>query len=274
MKRVTLILITLIFGLSGLHRFWVGDKVVGFIFLACLILGGVGTNFNIGISVYPLYFLFILYFVDLFSTLFRGKLINIPFLGGVKSTNVSEDLKSSSKSISKNQLSEEDELELQNNQKYEDKVATSQRNLEKSTEKFSKGSDPSEFVIKILDGIINNNKDMFMDGDFNIRPGYAYDKFYMDRVDGSYDMSLQGLIHHIMYEHAVYESILSKKGLNDCGDIVKTNPESIYGPDSDDDDFDEVQEMLDNIYYQCIKHVGMRFKKEGIKSNSFSDYLD
>ena len=157
---------------------------------------------------------------------------------------------------------------------YRDKVTASQRNIEKSTEKFSKGSDPSEFVIKILDGIIDNNKDMFMDGDFNVRPGYAYDKFYMDRVDGSYDMSLQGLIHHIMFEHAVYESILSKKGLKDCGDIVKTNPESIYGPDSDDDDFDEVQEMLDNIYYQCIKHVGMRFKKEGIKSNSFSDYLD
>ena len=106
-----------------------------------------------------------------------------------------------------------------------------QKNVEKSTEKFSKGSDPSEFVIKILDGIIDNNIDIFMDGDFNVRPGYAYDKFYMDRVDGSYDMSLQGLIHHIMFEHAIYESILSKKGLKDCEDIVKTNPESIYGPD-------------------------------------------
>ena len=82
MKRVTLILITLIFGPSGLHRFWVGDKAVGFIFLACLILGGVGTNFKIGISVYPLYVLFIFYFVDLFSALFRGKLISIPFLSG------------------------------------------------------------------------------------------------------------------------------------------------------------------------------------------------
>ena len=107
-------------------------------------------------------FIFIIYFVDLFSALFRGKLISIPFLGGAKSTSVSEDLQSSRKSISKNKLSEEDEFELQSNQKYKDNERTLQRNEEKSTEKFSKGSDPSEFVIKILDGIIDDNKDIWI----------------------------------------------------------------------------------------------------------------
>lgn len=60
--------------------------------------------------------------------------------------------------------------------------------------------------------IIEKNKGSFKkEGDFKVRPGYGYDKFYLDRVDGSYDMSLQGLIHYILHDDHLYEKFLSLK---------------------------------------------------------------
>ena len=47
-------------------------------------------------------------------------------------------------------------------------------------------------VCKTLKEIINDNSPYFKEeGSFKVRPGFGYDKFYLDWVDGSYDMSLQ-----------------------------------------------------------------------------------
>ena len=46
---------------------------------------------------------------------------------------------------------------------------------------------------------------------FKVRPGYGYDKFYLDWVDGSYDMSLQSLVNFILYEKKFYKKLLSKE---------------------------------------------------------------
>ena len=56
-------------------------------------------------------------------------------------------------------------------------------------------------IINVLDKITEENiADFDQDKYYKIRPNYGYDKFYLDSIDGSYDMSLQSLVHYIMYE--------------------------------------------------------------------------
>ena len=52
---------------------------------------------------------------------------------------------------------------------------------------------------------IKTEREMFLnDSNFKVRPGYGPNKFYLDRVDGSYEYSLQNLIHHILWEDGHY----------------------------------------------------------------------
>ena len=128
----------------------------------------------------------------------------------------------------------------------------------------------------ILASIIEKNKDSFKkEGNFKVRPGYGYDKFYLDRVDGSYDMSLHGLIHYILHDEHLYEKFLSEKQLEDQVAITKEFPESIYGPNDDDENYAKVQyEYLDVIYGSSIQFVAKRLMQEGCDvEETFLDYL-
>ena len=124
--------------------------------------------------------------------------------------------------------------------------------------------------------IIEKNKGSFKkEGNFKVRPGYGYDKFYLDRVDGSYDMSLHGLIHYILHDEHLYEKFLSEKQLEDQVAMTKEFPESIYSPNDDDDDYAKIQyEYLDVIYWRSIQFVAKRLMKEGFDvEEDFLDYL-
>ena len=69
-------------------------------------------------------------------------------------------------------------------------------------------------VIKILDRIIVENSDSLLQLDFKVRPrGYGYEKFYLNHVDGSYDMSLQSLINFILMEEEIYQKILNVRSI-------------------------------------------------------------
>ena len=131
-------------------------------------------------------------------------------------------------------------------------------------------------VCDILDNIISDNTDYFEEEEnFKVRPGYGYDKFYLDWVDGSYDMSLQGLIHYILHEECLYEKILSEKQLEDVAAIIKEFPEAIYSPNDDDDNYEKVQyEYLDVIYWSSIQFVGNKLMEKGFDvQETFLDYL-
>ena len=61
-------------------------------------------------------------------------------------------------------------------------------------------TDPENDLIGFLEKIIDENRDSFKkQGDFVVRPGIAYDRFDLTAIDGSYDMSLAGLVHHFLY---------------------------------------------------------------------------
>jgi len=131
-------------------------------------------------------------------------------------------------------------------------------------------------VCGILEKIITQNISQFKkEESFKVRPGYGYDKFYLDQVDGSYDMSLQGLIHYILHEEGLYKKFLDKKQLEDLEAMIKNQPESIYGPDGDEENYEEIQyTYLDVIYANSIKFVAKKLMENGFDVEStFVDYL-
>jgi hypothetical protein len=126
-----------------------------------------------------------------------------------------------------------------------------------------------KIVIKELDRIIRENKKQFKDkGVFLVRPGYSYNKFYLDKTEGSYDSSLQGLIHHIMYKKGCYKTFLTVSEYADLKNVIKDYPESIYAPDNDSKNYEKVQfKILDVVYQKCLAHVEkslLKFKKHEV----------
>lgn len=127
---------------------------------------------------------------------------------------------------------------------------------------------------------IKEGKEVFLkEESFKVRPGYGPDKFYLDRVQGSYEYSLQNLIHHILWEEDYYESFLNSRQLKDVKKVVDAEPDGIYGTGINDDlsdseyEEDEVaQESIDIIYFQVIQHVGSLLQEfEFFDSTDFVD---
>lgn len=121
-------------------------------------------------------------------------------------------------------------------------------------------------VCNILEEIISNHSEEIFEkqGNFKVQPGYGYDKFFIDKIDGSYDMSLQGLIHYILYEENLYEKFLNEKQIKDLNSTINKFPESIYTPNESDDNYEQVQyKYLDVIYDRTIRFVGNKLLEEG-----------
>ena len=121
-----------------------------------------------------------------------------------------------------------------------------------------------------FDDLIENNKDRFAkENTFQVRPGIGYDNFNLDWVDGMYDMSLQGLIHHYMWEKKLYHYFLNEDEIKNCAIVIENNPEYIYGPDDDPS-----QTMLDEIQFQTIVFVGKKLIDLGFDvKDTFKEYI-
>ncbi len=125
-----------------------------------------------------------------------------------------------------------------------------------------------EVVHLILKKIIADNLASFRsDSSFKVRPGYGYDKFYLDRLDGSYDMSLYGLIHYILHEEGIYPDVLPKAALTEVERLIREHPESIYSPEQD-------YEWLDDLHESCISLVARELQRHGFDEEAMSGFSD
>tara|TARA_Y100001936_G_C16016415_1_gene636737 strand:- start:380 stop:1003 length:624 start_codon:yes stop_codon:yes gene_type:complete len=129
---------------------------------------------------------------------------------------------------------------------------------------------PMYGLIDFLYSIVEMNESSFYDGDFKVRPGYAYDKFYFNRVGGSYDMSLEGLIHHIMFEEKLYHLFLNEQQISKVRLIVEESPESIYRPDIDDDN-QFANDIIDVVFSVACQCVGQWILDTGADVSNFND---
>jgi len=132
---------------------------------------------------------------------------------------------------------------------------------------------PINYIENKLNEIITDNMASLKSGNFQVRPGYAYDKFFLDKIEESYDESLQGLIHHIMFEDGIYKKILSKAQFSECASVAENTPEYIYSPSGDNKNDDSVQQTLDDIYWDSLSFVANKFDELGIDNSAFADYL-
>ena len=130
-------------------------------------------------------------------------------------------------------------------------------------------------VTKILDRIIEENSESLYQFEFKIMPFYGYQKFYLNHTDGSYDMSLQSLIHYILAEEGIYKQILDKDQFAKCMRVIKDEPEAIYYPEGDSVEDLEVQDLLDTIFYKSISYTGKKLIAMGLNVfHDFKDYLN
>ncbi len=129
-------------------------------------------------------------------------------------------------------------------------------------------------VTEILNRIIEENMESIYQFDFKVRPGYGYDKFYLNHTDGSYDMSLQSLIHYILVEEGIYRKILNEDQFSKCMKVIKDEPEAIYYPSGTSDEDIEIQQLLDFIYDNSIAFTGKKLIALGLDVYYyFEDYL-
>lgn len=135
-----------------------------------------------------------------------------------------------------------------------------------------------DYLVSVIDKIIDTNLDNFKEsGSFQVRPGYAYDNFYLNRVQGSYDGSLNGLIHHIMFEDGVYKELLTDEQFERCKKAVNDEPEGIWLDTSASEDHipdDSLVDELEDIYTSVIQHVCQRLNHEGFKVEELDDYCE
>jgi hypothetical protein len=118
-----------------------------------------------------------------------------------------------------------------------------------------------------LDSIINASREEFLDSEsFKVRPGVAYDKFYLNHVTGTYDCSLQSLIHHLLWENKYYHELLPSSQLSVAEKVVRDEPECIFSLDEDDEsmqpeEIDELDSDISNLFHEVCKHVGTRLQE-------------
>lgn len=134
-----------------------------------------------------------------------------------------------------------------------------------------------EKVNLILNQIIDEHLAKFKKSkEFKVAPKYGYKKFYLDKIDGSYDNSLYSLIHYIMYQEGIYSNFLNADQLKTLEVVLKEYPMAIYGPnDEEDENYEEIQyDFLDVVYSEGITCVANRLIKEGFEvKDVFLDYL-
>lgn len=109
-----------------------------------------------------------------------------------------------------------------------------------------------------------------------VRPGYGPNKFYLDKIDGEYDSSLQSLIHYILWQKRLYHKFLTERQLADVERVIKEDPDCIYRPDLDDESTSDeefqqdeaLEELFDILYWQVITHVGVKLSEFNFFDNS------
>ena len=126
---------------------------------------------------------------------------------------------------------------------------------------------------KELDKIIikNLNSETFNeDYMFEVREPFGQGEYYLTKIEGSYDMSLQSLVYYIMYEKGIYKELFSNDEYEMLEETIREFPERIYLPKDD-----EMRDYIEEIENAIIGFVGNRLIRLNFKLESeFDDFID
>ena len=147
----------------------------------------------------------------------------------------------------------------------------------------AKGTKPITIVEKIIADLNDELLDIIEDyeEDFThyvetdhglkIRVDYGPGKFYLNWVDwhGTYEYTIQNLIHHIMWEKDYYKRFLSEDQLEEVQKVIEDDRDNIY-KSSDS----KIQSTLNRIYETVIIETAIRFKdREYFSNEKFEDFI-
>jgi len=125
-------------------------------------------------------------------------------------------------------------------------------------------------VVRELHQIFEGSKEYYLehpDSNFKVRPDFGYAKFYLDWVDNrSYDMSLQALIHFILFEKRYYKKLLSKSTYKKLSDALKKDNEKRFSFTQRDE-----RDAVLMIESYAINFVKLSFESNGLDIKSFTD---
>ena len=121
-----------------------------------------------------------------------------------------------------------------------------------------------------LDRTVEELKDYYgneIDDDVSlkVRSGYGYDKFYLNFIEGSYDMSLQSLINFMLQEDGWYKKLLSKETYRKVTEFNKILPEGLY----DFSDNEEEEKLIREIERTLICGVRNSLERNGFPTQDF-----
>ena len=109
--------------------------------------------------------------------------------------------------------------------------------------------------------IVEANSNSFNDSrNFKVILDSIYGSYHLDRVSGSYESSLQNLIHKIMWKEGVYEQIITnKKTLFFIENLIENDPDVIFKPNiydakdsAEEEELENLDDLLNEIYFKSI----------------------
>lgn len=124
-------------------------------------------------------------------------------------------------------------------------------------------------VCMVLNRLFEDDKDYYKenpDSNFKVRPYFTeYDKFYLDWIEGTYDKSLQLLIHYILFQKGYFRKLVSESTYEDLSYFMKAHPSNLYIFDSNVDERD----LVDSVEWYCINFVRWLFKDNDMDDSAF-----
>ena len=96
------------------------------------------------------------------------------------------------------------------------------------------------------------------DEEFKVRCEYGEGKFYLNKISGDYDSSLQNLIHHVLWNEGVYKEILNGMEYAICKVTIEEEPNGIFWPNEDDENCCTFEELHYDIMQASIQYMAER----------------
>ncbi len=131
--------------------------------------------------------------------------------------------------------------------------------------------DVTSILCYLFEDIVEYCLDKDKEISFKVRPDYGPDKFFLNWVMPSpvvgYDMTLQSLINHILYEENHYKRIVSKETYGKLARFIERQPDDLYDFGNNGDE----QDAIEIIYWFCINFMRCCFEEKKLDVSSFID---
>lgn len=126
----------------------------------------------------------------------------------------------------------------------------------------------SKLVVLICELIEENRTDFNRGRHFKVRVEGLPGKYYLDRITGSYEDSLQNLLHMLMWRHQLYALFIElPRELEKIEEIVASEPDGIYKPDvfgaytaKEEEALSVLEDQIDEIYFETIKNTALMLR--------------